>query len=670
MKNRLYLSTCFLFLMAVLSAQSTKWTPAEMMNYKRVGNPIISPDGKLIAYTIGTARMDGENSDFLTHIWVTSTDGKTNFPFTFGDKSCSNPQFSPDGQFLSFTSARGKDSKNQLYALRLTGGEAEAITAVPNGVGNYQWSPDGKRIAFTMIDTLPAKEEKGRKEKKDWTVVDDYQKAQLFTVTLTKDDKGRYPVKRLTKSDVHVTGFNWSPDNQTIAFSHQSDPWVDTWVTSDISTVPADSGAVSPLVKAAGLDANPVFSNDGKWIAYISDNGDVNWARKQHVYIIPARGGTPKKLAATPDEQPNLIGWTSDDKNLLVSESFHTSSILCTLPADGSALKKLGINPNTGLSGGFSMNKKGDLAYIFQSPELPPDVYTASLANPAGRKLTDIHAAYLQGKTVAKTEVISWKSKDGKYTIEGLLTYPLGYEKGRKYPMILNVHGGPAGVFAQSFTGASSVYPIQAFAQQGYFVLRPNPRGSSGYGAEFRRANYRDWGNNDYEDLMAGVDKVIADGLAHPDSLCETGWSYGGYMTSMIITKTNRFKAVMAGAPVTNLMSFNGTADIPSFLPSYFGAEFWDDQQVYEDHSAMFNIKNAKTPTLVVHGMADDRVPPEQGFQLHRALQRLGVPTKMVTYPRQPHGFVEPKFIQDVGERVTEWFDHYLGRNQKQTVKP
>lgn len=660
MKKRLlclFLSGC---LLQVAHAQS-RWTPADMMKFKRVSSPVVSPDGKLVAYQVANARMDGENSDFLTHIYVASADGKMNVQFTFGDKSCTNPQFSPDGQYLSFTSGRGKDGKSQLFVMRLIGGEAEAVTAVKNSISAYKWSPDSRRIAFIMAQSRSASEEKDRKEKKDWDVVDHFQNAQLCTVTLDKNAKGDYPVKELTKGDFHVTDFDWSPDSRTLGFSHQASAWVDVWASSDISTMPADSGAIQSLVTRKGMDTQPVYSHDGKSIAFVSDGGNVSWMRKMDVYIVPASGGTARRLAVTPDEQPLLVGWTSDDKALVVSEAFRTSSGLYSLPADGSVMKKLAA-PATGLYSGVNLNKRGDVAYLSQSAETPPDVYIASLTNTTGRKLTDIHAGYMAGKVIGKTEVISWKSKDGKYTIEGLLTYPINYQSGRKYPLVLNVHGGPAGVFVQAFTGASSPYPIQAFAQQGYFVLRPNPRGSSGYGGDFRKANFRDWGNNDYEDLMAGVDKTIQMGLAHPDSLVETGWSYGGYMTSMIITKTNRFKAVMAGAPVTNLMSFNGTADIPSFLPSYFGGEFWDEPKVYAEHSAMFNIKNAKTPTLIIHGMSDDRVPLEQGLQLHRALQRLGVKTQMVTYPRQPHGFIEPKFIQDVGERVIGWFNTNLGR--------
>ena len=260
---------------------------------------------------------------------------------------------------------------------------------------------------------------------------------------------------------------------------------------------------------------------------------------------------------------------------------------------------------------------------------------------------------------MGKTEVIRWKSKDGK-EIEGLLTYPVNYKAGRKYPLILNIHGGPTGVFVQNFTAASGIYPIQAFAQQGYAVLRPNPRGSSGYGKDFRFANYNDWGFGDYEDDQAGVDNLIGMGIVHADSLVICGWSYGGYMTSFTVTKTDRFKAASVGAGVTNLMSFNGTADIPGFIPDYFGGEFWNRADVYAKHSAMFNIKNVKTPSQVIHGERDIRVPPSQGFEFYAAMKRLGVPTEMITYPRTPHGPQEPKFIQDIGERMIAWFNRHV----------
>ncbi|MFD2933087.1 S9 family peptidase [Spirosoma flavum] len=663
MKKQLLLYLVCSSLSGSVIAQSS-WTPASMIAYKRVSSPFVSPDGKLVAYVVATARMDAENSDFLSQIYVASSDGKTNHQYTFGDKSCTDPQFSPDGQFMAFTSGRGKDkdAKKQLYVMRLTGGEAEPVTVAKNNITTYAWSPDSKRIAYIVTDARSTQDEKDRKEKKDWDVVDQFQNAHLYALTLTKNAKGDYPVKQLTKGAFHLSGLDWSPNSKTIVFSQQNTPSVNDWVSSKIATVSADSGAVQSLALDKGAASQPIYSHDGRFIAYVADVGQNSWMYKKNICLIPAGGGPVKRLASTPDEQPILTGWSPDDKAVVVSEALHTASAMYSLPADGSALKKL--TPLTqGIYASPHLNNRGDVALLYQTTDMPVDVYIASLSNMTARKLTNIHADYMAGKKVAKTDVLTWKSKDGKYDIDGLLTYPANYQAGKKYPLILNVHGGPAGVFAQTYTGASSPYPIQAFAQEGYFVLRPNPRGSSGYGTEFRKANYRDWGNNDYEDLMVGVDKTIQMGLAHPDSLVETGWSYGGYMTSTIITKTNRFKAVMAGAPVTNLMSFNGTADIADFLPSYFGGEFWDDPKVYADHSPMFAIKNAKTPTLIIHGQSDDRVPPEQGYQLHRALQRLGVKTKMITYPRQPHGFVEPKFIQDVGERVLDWFDSNLNRH-------
>jgi dipeptidyl aminopeptidase/acylaminoacyl peptidase len=510
-----------------------------------------------------------------------------------------------------------------------------------------------------MQDSVNARVKKQQKEKTDWQVVDDFQNNQLFVLDLTKDANGKFPVRQLTHESYNINDITWSPDGQTIAFSHQPGVWANDWTSMDISVISAKGGTVKALVSGAGMDATPIYSPDGKWIAYTTTNGNMHWASAGGVAIISSQGGQPKMLAATYDAEPNAITWSADGKNIYFDEAYHTTRHIYALPIDGGKPKKLTTH-NRGMISAISVNKKGDVAFLQQDTNTPPNVYLGSMANIAGKKVTDIHRDYMVNQPMALTEVLLWKSKDNKYTIEGVVTYPRDYQKGRKYPLILNIHGGPAGIYQETYTGASSPYPIQAFASSGYVVLRANPRGSSGYGAEFRKANHRDWGNNDYEDLMTGVDKLIQDGVVHPDSLVVTGWSYGGYMTSTIITKTNRFKAAMAGAPVTNLMSFNGTADIPDFLPSYFEKEFWDDPAVYAAHSPMFNIKNAQTPTLVIHGLSDDRVPPEQGFQLYRALQRRGVPTEMVTYPRQPHGFREPKFIQDVGERVLAWFDTHL----------
>ncbi len=658
----------FVFTMMVVAAFSisaqSKWTPANMIKFNRLTGAIISPDGKNVAYTVSTPQMEGDKSEFLTHIWVLSTDGSSNHQFTFGDKSCTNPQFSPDSKWLSFTSAR-KEDKSQLYILSMIGGEAQQITKIRNSVEAYAWSPDGKQIAFMMDEPLSVEEEKNNKEKRDMVVADEYRNAHLYSVKLQKNEMGIYPIKRLTFGDFHVTDLTWSPDSKTIAFTHQINPSLDLWTTSDISTVPADSGAVKSLVAGKGSDANPKYSHDGMWLAFASDGGKVKWAEQDDIYIMPATGGAAKKLTATFDQSFQILGWSNDNKNIYFTEAYKTNRVIYSLPLDG---KPKMLTAADGVYGSASFTKNGEMmAYIYQNASSPPDVMVMDMKDMKSKKLTKVNEEFLR-MTPTKTEIVSWKSKDGKYNIEGLVTYPSDYVKGKKYPMIVNIHGGPAGVFSQNYTGAGSVYPIQAFAQQGYAVLRANPRGSSGYGSEFRQANLNDWGFGDYEDIMGGVDKLIADGIAHPDSLCVTGWSYGGYMTSMIITKTNRFKASMVGAGVTNLISFNGTADIPGFLPDYFGGEFWDRTDVYMKHSAMFAVKNVKTPTLIIHGEKDLRVPISQGQELYAALKRLDVKTQMVSYPRTPHGPQEPKFIEDIGERVINWFNMYC--RKQNDIKP
>jgi dipeptidyl aminopeptidase/acylaminoacyl peptidase len=246
-----------------------------------------------------------------------------------------------------------------------------------------------------------------------------------------------------------------------------------------------------------------------------------------------------------------------------------------------------------------------------------------------------------------------------------LLTYPVGYASGQRVPLLVVVHGGPTGVFTQSFIGAASPYPVAVFASRGYAVLRVNPRGSSGYGRDFRYANYRDWGGGDYRDIMSGVDHVIGLGIADSTRLGIMGWSYGGYMTSWVITQSKRFKAASVGAGVTNLMSFTGTADIPGFIPDYMGGEYWDNLDTWRTRSAMFNIKGVTTPTLIQHGERDLRVPISQGYELYNALKRQNVPVKMVVYPRQPHGIQEPKLVLDAMQRNIDWFDRWILRAGK-----
>ncbi|MCG8606574.1 hypothetical protein MJD09_16525, partial [bacterium] len=435
------------------------WTPELSMKYKTVRATAISPDGKLIAYVVREPVMEGEKSEYLSHIWIVSSDGEMNVQYTRGDQSATNPAFSPDGQHLTFLSKR--DEKTQLWIMRVRGGEAEQLTEAENGVASYRWSPDGSRIAYTMKEPDNEEEKKAKKEKRDVILVDqNFKNNHLYTISIAKNADRERATQRLTSGDFHVTGFDWSPDSETVVFAHQPDPRINTGFSQrDISTVPSDSGDVKPLVSRPGVDSNPAFSPDGKWVAFISNGGQPEEVGLREAHIVSADGGRPRKLADSPDRNTRGgITWSIDGKLLYINEAVGTSRHVVGVPVDGSPARLL--TKGDGAFGTVSYSRNGKhMAFSFQNLDTPIDVYTASPKDFKMKQLTDIHQD-VPKPPMAKTELISWKSKDG-LEIEGLLTYPVDYQKGRKYPLILNVHGGPAGVYSQMFTGNPSIYMIQ-----------------------------------------------------------------------------------------------------------------------------------------------------------------------------------------------------------------
>lgn len=637
------------------------WTPDTTFLFKRVGPVEPSPDGTRVAFGVGRPVLDGEKSEWVTHIHVARADGSEAFQLTQGDKSASSPRWSRDGAWIGFVSSRS--GKANVYRIRIDGGEAERITDEKGDVAQFRWAPDGESIAFLMTDPKTDDEEKRDKEKRDARVVDEgYKYRRLYIVPVEKNDEGKRPSRLLTKDDIHVFDLDWSPDGKTIAIGHQATPKV--FAQTDVSVVDVASGERKALLTTPAHERSATFSRDGKWLAVAISDNPPTWGDTARAHVLPVDGGTPRPLANTLDQQPGIVGWSPDDSRVYIREIRGTIARLSALPVDGKA--PIDIGPADLSIDGATFNAAGTtLGFTSSAPDRAPEAYVTKLD-----RFEPVQVSKLQdagGLPFGRTDVITWKSTDGQ-PIEGLLTYPVGYQKGTRVPLLVVVHGGPAGVFTRSFTGSPSPYPIAMFAARGYAVLRCNVRGSSGYGRKFRYANYRDWGGGDYRDIMSGVDHVIALGVADSDRLGVMGWSYGGYMTSWIITQTKRFKAASVGAGVTNLVSFTGTADIPGFLPDYFGGEYWEAAgELWRARSAIFNVKGVTTPTLIQHGDKDERVPISQGYELYNALVRQKAPAKMVVYPRQPHGIQEPKLTKDAMERNLEWFDQWIMKKSSGT---
>ena len=654
-----FLLALFILFISFAKSQESIWTPEESMKIKSISQVNMSEDGKYITYVVREAIMEEEKSEYLSQIWVSATDKSFNEKYTHSKKSSTSPKFSPNGKSIAFLSLRS--GKNQIWIMNSFGGEAKQITESKDGIKTFKWSSDGEFIAFTMNDPETKEEKKLKKEKRDVILVDkNFKYAHLYVIN--PDDKKS--LKKITTGNFSINSFDWSPSGKNIVFSHQKDTNINTgFINTDISQVQIDNGIIKSLIKRPGLDSNPIYSNDGRSIAFVSSGGKIEPIGLKDIYVYSLENNQIKKLSETPNRSANILSWTPDDKNILIIESISTNSQVMSVEVSGDKIKYITSKENSKYPKGYfsslAFNKsKSLMAYCYEDLKSPIEVYFSKSKKFKNVKISNINSD-LKYPELAISECISWKSKDG-LEIEGILTYPKNYEKGKKYPIILQIHGGPAGVFSERFSGRPGIYMTEYFAEKGYATIKPNPRGSTGYGKDFRYANYRDWGYGDFNDVTSGVDKVIEMGIADKNRQFVMGWSYGGYLTSFVVTKTDRFKAASMGAGLPNLVSMVTTTDIQDYIVGHMGAEFWDDYDTYEKHSAIYQIKNVVTPTQVIHGEKDLRVPFTQGQEFYRALNRLGVETEMIVYPRTPHGPREPKLLMDVSERILKWFEKFI----------
>lgn len=654
-----------LFTAQLLCQTPAAWTPELSMRVNTIGQVVPSNDGEWVAYTQTRAVMEAEVSELRSQVFLARSDGSRQVQLTRGGESSTAPSFSPDSRFVYFLSGRAaEEDRRNIWRIPVDGGEAERLGEWDGKLGTYQVSPDGKWIAFTGRRT-GAEREKAKSEKRDFRVIDEDPANQtLWILSAGAASSDERQPKQVFEATYHIAEFDWSPDSRSIVFQYHPTGAADDWTKADLSEVQVENGAVKSLAGSPAAENSPRYSPDGEWVAYLRHPDPVRWARECRFVLLRRESGEKRELPVTEDEcgrGTNLLGWAPDSKALYFTETNGTQNLLKIMPTDGSVTEL--YRPLSGTlssyGGSARLSDSGThLGFAQESSGRPVEAFVLSVSGGFPREVSRANRDLVM-PPLGETKTVRWKSKDG-LEIEGLLTYPVGYKSGEEYPLALVIHGGPMGVFTQTFLGNRGLYPLAALASSGYAILRPNPRGSSGYGKQFRFGNYDDWGGGDYEDIMAGVDHVIALGVADPNRLAVMGWSYGGYMTAWVITHTGRFKAAAAGAAVTNLRSFTGTADIPGFLPDYFSGESWENAELYRKHSPMSHVKGATTPTLILHGEADLRVPVSQSYELYNALKRQGVTTKMVVYPRQPHGPREPKFLLDIAQRHLDWVEKYV----------
>ena len=647
----------FAFLICAAAFGATVPTIDQSLGMQAVSGADISPDGKFIAYLVQQASWD--ENDFVSQIWIAVTDSGKRYRLTSGKKSSTGAQWSPDSRRIAFTSDR--DGKRQIYLISPTGGEAVALTAEENGVGAMQWSPDGSWIAFTSTGP-DAKAKKDRKDKygEYYVVEGEYEMNRLWRIKVPAempyDAKSLPKPEALTKGEQNVSSFSWAPNGARIAFTGSKDPDLGSNGTQQIYVLDLADLHVRKLLDSGGPNSNPKWSPDGKQIAYQTANGqEFYFFANRYISVIPAEGGTPRVLTTEFDEDPNLIDWAAD--GIYFTALQKTTAHAFRVDPSTKAIKRLSGPDAYHLSGVSFTKDHRVLAGVGAMPNHFAEVIAASTSDFVPEVMTEVGAQYKDFK-LATREVVSWRSGDGA-TIEGILIKPADYDPSRKYPLMVVIHGGPTGIDTPLLS-ADRYYPVEKFAAKGALLLKPNYRGSAGYGAKFRALNVRNLGVGDYADVISGVDSLIAKGIVDKDRVASMGWSEGGYISAFITCYSDRFKAVSVGAGISDWMTYYVNTDIHPFTRQYLKATPWDDPEIYKKTSPITYVNRAKTPTLIQQGDQDKRVPPPNSYELYQALKDRGVPVKLIFYKGFGHPINKPKQQRAVMEHNYEFFSKYI----------
>jgi dipeptidyl aminopeptidase/acylaminoacyl peptidase len=637
----------------------------DLARIREVADPQISPDGAWVSYTVTT--VDTARDRPQSDVWMTNWDGSRTVQLTSSPESEHKARWSPDGRWLAFLSGRGDPlDAEQLWLMDRAGGEAVRLTRYPGGVSDYDWAPDSRRLVLVVKDPPPAPVDGDSAKRPRPIVIDRFQFKQDEAGYLDHRRQHLYLVDLPTRRGVTLTSGDhdevmpsWSPDGKTIAFVTKRGADPDRTNNWDIYTIAAGPGAEARQITTfEGSDGDPYYggrpawSPDGKWIAYLQGGAPkLIYYGVERLAVVPAAGGPSRVVSPDLDRWVGEPRWSRDGRSIFFLLEDDRDYLVARVPAEGGPVERLLEGPR--VVSALATGPDDRLAVLASTPDAPAEVFAVE-AGGTLRALSRQNDGWLADVQLARTEAISFKSRDGT-RIDGLLVKPPGWMPGRPYPAILRIHGGPTEQFQNEFDEQ-----LQWLASRGYVIIAANPRGSSGRGEKFASAIYADWGHKDAEDVLAAVDYAVRQGIADPDRLGVSGWSYGAILTNYVIAQDHRFKAATSGAGISDILAGYGTDEYVREYEAELGPP-WQNTATWLKLSFPFlHADRITTPTLFFGGTEDFNVPLLNTEQMYQALRSLGRDTQLIIYPGEYHAIRRPSFVRDRLQRYADWYDRHL----------